>query len=187
MELIKSFTKAPWSGGVGTQLYIYPTDATLAQMDFAFRLSLATIEQAHTNFTPLPDVKRSFLLLEGSVALKHENLKAPVDLKPFEIDYFNGEVPTESFGTGTAFNVMALDVSASALYHHSIYEAQTLTIKVDSPMQQLFVYLQKGSISVVNPEGTLAFAEKELLVSTGETLRLKAMSDCDIVLVRIDL
>ena len=54
-----------WSGGLTTQLGIAPASAVYADRDFLWRLSSATVEDAESDFTALPDYERLISTLEG--------------------------------------------------------------------------------------------------------------------------
>ena len=55
-----------WSGGLTTQLGIAPASAVYADRDFLWRLSSATVEDAESDFTALPDYERLISTLEGT-------------------------------------------------------------------------------------------------------------------------
>ena len=58
-----------WSGGLTTQLGIAPAGAVYADRDFLWRLSSATVEDAESDFTALPDYERLISTLEGTIEL----------------------------------------------------------------------------------------------------------------------
>ena len=60
-----------WSGGLTTQLGIAPASAVYADRDFLWRLSSATVEDAESDFTALPDYERLISTLEGAIELNH--------------------------------------------------------------------------------------------------------------------
>ena len=60
-----------WSGGLTTQLGIAPAGAVYADRDFLWRLSSATVEDAESDFTALPDYERLISTLEGTIELNH--------------------------------------------------------------------------------------------------------------------
>jgi len=187
MRILDTFTTSAWSGGTNTQLYIHPEGATLKEQNFSFRLSTATIEQSPAVFTPLSSkIRRAFMLMEGQVTLQHER-RDPVSLKPYEITHFNGADHITSMGQGVPFNLMTTEVLAVALDHHSLSVSQNLQLSPNNTNQMLLVYLHKGTADIFNPNGTLHQKQGQLLVSTGETVRLKATSACEAIYVRVDL
>jgi environmental stress-induced protein Ves len=54
-----------WSGGITTQLAIYPKDANYKKQNFQFRISTATVEIEESVFTKLPGVSRKLMILNG--------------------------------------------------------------------------------------------------------------------------
>ena len=61
-----------WSGGTTSELFIFPTTSNYKDLNFGFRLSSATIDVDESEFTPLPNVKRQLMLLDGELELIHE-------------------------------------------------------------------------------------------------------------------
>lgn len=96
---------AEWSGGVTTQLAIYPEGASYATRDFAWRVSTATVEAESSEFTLLPGVARILMVLEGEMRLVHDGVRE-VALGRFGQDSFDGGSHTESFGRVRDFNLM---------------------------------------------------------------------------------
>jgi len=94
-----------WSGGMTTELAIYPPGATYAQRDFSWRISTATINDEKSEFTALPGFWRILTVIDGELALVHEGYHSTT-LRPFEQDEFSGGWKTTSTGTATDFNVM---------------------------------------------------------------------------------
>ncbi|MBR5390714.1 MAG: HutD family protein [Clostridia bacterium] len=94
-----------WSGGVTTQLAIWPPEAVYAERDFLWRVSSARVETATSDFTPLPDYDRLIAPLEGEMTLWHDG-GAPVTLTPFAVHAFSGAWDTRSAGICTDFNLM---------------------------------------------------------------------------------
>lgn len=94
-----------WSGGTTTQLAIAPEGAVYADRDFLWRLSSATVELEHSDFTPLPDYNRLLSVLEGEIQLKI-GAAEPMDMTPGKVAAFDGGVPVESWGKCVDFNLM---------------------------------------------------------------------------------
>lgn len=99
------YVTTSWSGGTTTQLAISPEGAVYADRDFLWRLSSATVELDHSDFTPLPDYNRFLSVLEGEIQLKID-ADAPVPVAPGRIVAFDGGVPVESWGKCVDFNLM---------------------------------------------------------------------------------
>jgi len=96
-----------WSGGTTTELFIYPQNSDFKKLNFAFRLSKATIETEESVFSKLPNVKRKLMLLDGELELINEGQHTK-KLKPLQFDAFSGDWNTKSKGKATDFNLMTL-------------------------------------------------------------------------------
>ncbi|WP_153721141.1 HutD/Ves family protein [Sporosarcina cascadiensis] len=94
-----------WSGGDTTQLAIYPEDAQYTKRNFLWRISTAQVEAEESDFTPLPDIDRLIMVIEGEMTLQHEGHHR-VHLTPYEQDRFNGGWTTRSYGKVRDFNLM---------------------------------------------------------------------------------
>ena len=92
----EDFVSTSWSGGTTTQLAIAPEGAVYAERDFLWRLSSATVELDHSDFTPLPDYHRFLAVLEGEISLKIDG-DEPFRLAPGRVVSFDGGVPVESW------------------------------------------------------------------------------------------
>ena len=101
----EDYVTTSWSGGTTTQLAIAPEGAVYADRDFLWRLSSATVELDHSDFTPLPDYNRFLAVLEGEIKLKID-AQEPFPLAPGRVVAFDGGVPVESWGQCVDFNLM---------------------------------------------------------------------------------
>ena len=99
------YVTTSWSGGTTTQLAISPEGAVYANRDFLWRLSSATVELEHSDFTPLPGYPRFLAVLEGKIRLKID-ANEPFELAPGRVAEFDGGVPVESWGQCVDFNLM---------------------------------------------------------------------------------
>ena len=99
------YVTTSWSGGTTTQLAIAPEGAVYADRDFLWRLSSATVELDHSDFTPLPDYHRFLAVLDGEIQLKIDAAE-PFPLAPGRVVEFDGGVPVESWGRCVDFNLM---------------------------------------------------------------------------------
>lgn len=98
------FVTTNWSGGTTTQVYIEPLEATVAEKNFDFRISTATVEVDESVFTQYEDYNRFITPLTGSLKLVKSD--ETVDLLPFDIYAFGGEEPITSYGKVRDFNLM---------------------------------------------------------------------------------
>ncbi|RNB91352.1 hypothetical protein EDM56_04735 [Brevibacillus fluminis] len=94
-----------WSGGLTTQLAIFPKDADYSRRDFLWRLSTAKVEAEESVFTHLPGFWRHLMVLEGELLIEHEGHHR-IALQPFQQDSFNGGWTTRSKGKVRDFNLM---------------------------------------------------------------------------------
>lgn len=101
----EDYVTTNWSGGTTTQLAIAPEGAVYADRDFLWRLSSATVELDHSDFTPLPDYNRFLAILDGEIKLKID-AGEPFPLAPGRVVAFDGGVPVESWGKCVDFNLM---------------------------------------------------------------------------------
>ena len=120
----EDFVSTSWSGGTTTQLAIAPEGAVYAERDFLWRLSSATVELDHSDFTPLPDYHRFLAVLEGEISLKIDG-DEPFRLAPGRVVSFDGGVLVESWGHCVDFNLMIRKSRAAgevaALYRDRAY------------------------------------------------------------------
>ena len=100
-----NYITTKWSGGLTTQLGIAPEGAVYADRDFLWRLSSATVEDAESDFTALPDYERMISTLEGTIELSH-NGGARLELAPYAVHRFDGGDDTHSWGRCRDFNLM---------------------------------------------------------------------------------
>lgn len=95
-----------WSGGVTTQLAIWPEGADYASRRFDWRISSAIVEEAESTFTKLPGIHRHLMLLSGGIELTHESLGTKT-MKPLaDVSEFEGGWQTTSKGRCVDFNLM---------------------------------------------------------------------------------
>jgi environmental stress-induced protein Ves len=101
----ESLRIATWSGGSTTELFIYPDEADLAKRNFELRVSSATVEAEESIFSPFAGYIRHIMPLRGKMRLIHEGRHAVV-LTPSQIDTFEGDWTTQSYGKCTDFNLI---------------------------------------------------------------------------------
>ncbi|MEG0806057.1 MAG: HutD family protein [Lachnospiraceae bacterium] len=101
----KAFKVSKWSGGTTTQLLIWPRDSDYVKGDFEFRISSATVEDECSVFTKLNNTHRFIGVLEGSLELTF-NQQKKITLKPYQVQEFEGDWDTVSYGQAKDFNLM---------------------------------------------------------------------------------
>ena len=95
-----------WSGGITTQLAIWPEGADYASRKFDWRISSAVVEEDESTFTKLPGIHRWLMLLSGGIELTHESMETKF-MKPLaDVSEFEGEWTTTSKGRCVDFNLM---------------------------------------------------------------------------------
>lgn len=105
----EDFRKNQWSGGLTKQLYIYPPTADYQARDFAYRLSVASVDLPTTPFTPLPTYHRLILTLDKPIGLENKDTGTMLELPPFSPHFFEGNEPIQSHGQCQDFNLIYND------------------------------------------------------------------------------
>ena len=145
------FKTSQWSGGSTTELYIYPEDAQYREGNFQCRISSATVETDRSDFTPLPGVKRYLSIFGGSLEMVHGQ-ETRVQLKPYEVDCFDGGVPTVSFGKVVDFNLMLKNGADGKMETARIRQGETLRLTPGQGENLLAVYVKEGRICLSGTE-----------------------------------
>lgn len=151
------YVTTSWSGGTTTQLAIAPEGAVYADRDFLWRLSSATVELPHSDFTPLPDYDRFLSVLEGEIQLKID-ARAPFPLVPGELVAFDGGAPVESWGKCVDFNLMVRKGRARG------------TVDVLSGGREMSWQAEAGDLAVYCAAGTVRLPEPGLEAGAGQLL-----------------
>jgi uncharacterized protein len=120
-----------WSGGTTTELTIYPKDAIYSNRNFKWRLSSAKVNEEKSTFTSLQGIWRLIMVVEGEMALEHENQHSTY-LKPFDQDSFSGEWSTKSVGKVKDFNLMLSNGCKGELEAIQIKKGDFFEIKEES-------------------------------------------------------
>ncbi|WMJ85133.1 HutD/Ves family protein [Oscillospiraceae bacterium LTW-04] len=171
----EAFTVSQWSGGVTTQIAIFPPDAQYANHDFLWRISSATVNLPESDFTPLPDYKRYISLLDGRILLTHDGGR-PVILTPGEIHCFDGGAATKSQGTCVDFNLMLrkgkCDGTLSCLKMPTAGEYPLISpekLDVVTETQTAVLYCVQGS-------GIIRAGGQAVSFSCGEAVQIQAFA-----------
>ena len=171
MEIIpfEELNTAEWSGGTTTQLYIFPKTADYKKMDFDFRISTATIEIEKSTFTKLPGVKRTLMVLDGTLELEHKGQYSTI-LEAFEKDSFSGDWDTTSGGMAEDFNLMIRNPELNGFVRHiQLSKKKTLTLQTE---KHGFIYIYRGTLLLhedteLTTGDSIYFSEKEAVTLTG--------------------
>lgn len=147
MQIIRAnqLLSKSWSGGKTTQLFIFPSKASYEERNFSFRLSTATVEVDSSNFSNLPGVFRTLMILDGEMKLIHKNHHFS-HLQPLEQDQFKGDWNTQSEGQCVDFNLMCMkgvsgDIEGCAMTKNS-------SKKISGNADFNFIYLHLGEIEI---------------------------------------
>jgi uncharacterized protein len=178
-----------WSGGKTTQLIIFPRDASFAERNFQFRLSLATTEVEHSLFTQLPGVFRVIMILDGTLLLEHD-MRYRKTLKKFETDNFRGDWTTKAHGKVTDFNLMTTGSACGSLRGITLPKGFPETVSLKGTLDISGIYVWKGKVTATGSnKQSLKLEEGDLLMFFAEELSdnivLKADKDSEIVEARI--
>ncbi len=146
-----------WSGGTTTQLAIAPEGAVYGDRNFLWRLSSATVELDHSDFTPLPDYNRFLSVLRGEIQLKI-GADAPVPVAPGKVVAFDGGVPVESRGRCVDFNLMVRKG-----------KGQGAVSVLSSPCEENWSP-GSGDLAVYCASGSVSLPEFGVAARTGQTL-----------------
>lgn len=157
----EEFSTSNWSGGTTTQLYIYPEDGNYAERNFQARISSATVDVVKSEFTSLPNVKRYLMIFEGHLDLIH-GVNTRVELEPYQVDEFDGGIPTVSYGKVVDFNLMLKDGADGVMETVQLKTAQQAVIEREKDYNLLCIYVKEGSMKIANQQvssGELAVIE----------------------------
>lgn len=175
LSTVNDFIVSKWSGGETTQLFISPLDAHYKVGEFDVRISSATIELEHSEFSILNGYDRIICTLNNPIQIKHD-YKTSHLLNPYEWHAFSGESVTESFGKCTDFNViykrgLHIDVywlAQDKFYIHDettyiLYFTQKVMIELDNSVLTvpknscLYMKQQKGlcEIKALQPHSVI--------------------------------
>lgn len=135
---LKEATSDRWSAGTTTELFIYPEGSSFSAANFSLRVSIATVEEETSHFTPFPGTQRTLLVLEGHQHLTHP-AKNSVELHKLDMHSFSGDWTTECVGKSTNFNVMTRGESTAEVEVVHISEASIVEIGNEDQIQFLFI------------------------------------------------
>lgn len=143
----EEFKTSLWSGGSTTELYIYPEDAIYKEGNFQCRVSSATVEVERSDFTSLPGVKRYLSIFHGHLDMIHGEGEK-VSLEPFQVDCFDGGVPTVSFGQVVDFNLMLKNGADGKMEAAQISAGESFILEPKKGQNLLVVYAPVGKVKI---------------------------------------
>ncbi len=167
-----------WSGGLTTELFIFPQHSTYAERNFNFRLSTATVDVQTSVFTPLPNVQRTLMVLKGRMELVHEGQHRQV-LEALEVDEFYGGWKTSSYGTCVDFNLMCMNGTTGSV-EGLVLEKDEL-MEFDCQTNQCFIFLYEGEL-IIND---IPVEEGSLVVLNNSSVSILSKERSTIVRIHI--
>lgn len=184
----KDFKTNRWSGGTTTELFIFPQDSNFQNRDFTFRLSTATVEAAASEFTMLPGVSRTLLVLDGEITLLHAD-QHTAHLKEFDVDHFKGDWKTTCIGTCTDFNLMTRGEISGVVRGFVLESEQQDKIEIDDHTDWCFIYMYSGSAVITINDNPISLCLGDLLVMekcNGTAFAIKGIERSELVSCTLD-
>ena len=143
----KDYKVSKWSGGDTTELYLYPEDGDYRSGNFQLRISSATVEVERSEFTSLPGVERYLMIFQGHLDMVHGE-KEKVSLEPYEVDHFDGGVPTVSYGKVVDFNLMLKNGAGGRMEALCLDKGEEKRIQPEGRENFLAIYVKEGEIRI---------------------------------------
>lgn len=171
MRVIKkqSVVTKEWSGGTTKELYIYPEESSYLKRNFTYRVSTATVDVEESAFTSLPGYNRYLMILDGVMYIDHKN-QHHIEMKPFDIDIFDGSWETTSKGKVIDFNLMTSNECDGILNYHKNFDVKEFKNKND---EHKIIYIYKGKVQIndIYDEGDV------LILDNNEIINITNISD----------
>lgn len=143
----KDYKVSKWSGGDTTELYLYPENGDYKTGNFQLRISSATVEADQSEFTSLPGVERYLMIFQGHLDMVHGE-KEKVSLEPYEVDHFDGGVPTVSYGKVVDFNLMLKNGAGGRMEALCLDKGEEKRIQPEGRENFLAIYVKEGEIRI---------------------------------------
>lgn len=170
-----------WSGGTTTELFIFPKTSSYKKMDFDFRISTATIEIERSTFTKLPGVKRTLMVLNGTLELEHKGQHSTI-LEAYEKDNFSGDWETTSGGIAEDFNLMIRNENLNGFVRHiQLSKKKSLSLQTE---KHGFIFIHKGTIAL-NDEFQLTSGDS-IYFNEKDAVTLQGLSNALLIYVLIE-
>ncbi len=181
------FQTSSWSGGTTTELYISPKDSSYSKRNFDVRISTAKVDIEESTFTALPGIYRKLMVLEGEITLSHENRHSK-ELKPLDVDTFEGGWTTKSIGTCVDFNVMTNKKTQSDLCGLKIEAGSKTQIEVEKKWDCLCLYAIAGKLQIQIDQKSFILEQGNLIVIDDLSqfvFPIQSLNECQIAVVKI--
>lgn len=147
----KDYKVSRWSGGDTTELYLYPENGDYRSGNFQLRISSATVEADRSEFTSLPGVDRYLMIFQGHLDMIHGE-KEKVSLEPYEVDHFDGGVPTVSYGKVVDFNLMLKNGARGRMEALCLEIGQEWKVTPEKDENFLAIYVREGLVLIGDVE-----------------------------------
>jgi len=157
-----------WAGGTTIQLAIFPETANYTTKDFMFRISTAKVETEKSEFSSLPGVSRTIMILGGTLKLNHQNHYSKT-LQKFDTDTFDGSWLTTSFGQVTDFNLMTTNQATGKLISRTLRSNEILEEAFLTQFGFVGFYLLCGSIEVACNNKKFYFLKGDFILINQES------------------
>ena len=155
----KDYKVSQWSGGSTTELYLYPEDGDYKTGNFQLRISSATVETERSEFTSLLGVERYLMIFQGHLDMIHGE-EEKVSLEPYEVDHFDGGVPTVSYGKVVDFNLMLKNGGKGKMKSLCLKPGEEGKIMPEGKENFLALYVKEGKAEL----GEYFVEEEQILV-----------------------
>lgn len=185
IEIVKKtqYNTSKWSGGITTELLIYPSDSKYSERSFKWRISCAKVETSESEFTYLPNITRHIMITDGSVILDHQN-KYKMRLKPFDQDMFMGDWKTKSYGMATDFNLMLNDGFNGKLITYLLEELDQVDIDLNEGIEGTGKQVT-NVFYVLNGTSRFVFKKQEFNVSQNDLIYITGLITKDSSVIKI--
>ena len=147
----KDYKVSKWSGGDTTELYLYPEDGDYKSGNFQLRISSATVEVDRSELTSLPGVDRYLMIFQGHLDMIHGE-KEKISLEPYEVDHFDGGVPTVSYGKVVDFNLMLKNGARGRMEALCLETGQEWKVTPEKDENFLAIYVREGLVLIGDVE-----------------------------------
>lgn len=159
--------RSDWTGGSTLQLQIHPADATLAERNFAWRLSSATVNQGGA-FSQFQGFGRWLGVRRGAgLSLEIDNHRLDVREKSHML-WFSGDAKTSAeLLDGPVVDInLILAAGWQGGMQALEFTCEKYRLQVSPIAEEFLLYVDAGSL-------LLTLAHQQLRLETGEVLRCK--------------
>ncbi|MCB0278883.1 MAG: HutD family protein [Calditrichaeota bacterium] len=178
-----------WSGGTTTELYIFPEDARIADRDFLFRLSTATVSLKQSDFTEFKGYSRKLMLLKGELTLIHQG-QHQAQLKRFTYDEFSGDWKTSSIGKCRDFNLIYQAGISSELKAIHLNAGTSVNLDHSAGWDWSILYQYSGNSIISIDQKQFRITESEVFVQSEQSstsFSIAASTDSVLILSQLKI